>query len=117
MSRVGSTGISHQRMTYKPGTGFTLKYTQGKNAKKIQVDCSLPVFVSKHLFKELKLAIPCAGSPYGFLYGAGAKHEKGVRGWGFRLVDAFSPLFAQCDVDGYAIVVRAARVLCVCAHS
>lgn len=103
VSRVGSTGISHQRMTYgalarlfgallgvcltlcrgaDAAEGFTLKYTQGKTAKKIKVLCTLPVFVVKHLMKELKLAVPCAGSPYGFLYGAGAKHEK------------------NCDVDG-----------------
>merc|ERR1712000_156915 len=77
ISRVGSTGISHQRMSYKPSTGtFSMKYTQGKSQKKIQERCSLSVFVAKHLSKELKLSIPCAGS----------KFEKGT------------------DVDGYAIV-------------
>jgi hypothetical protein len=79
LSRVGSTGISHQRISYDPSEGvFTLKYSQGKAQKKIREKCSLSVFMTKHLSKELKLAIACAGSPYGFLYGKQATFEKGT---------------------------------------
>ena len=85
-SRVGATGISHQRITYKPKTGFYLKYTKNKQVKKIRARVSLPVFVAKHIGGELRLKIPCAGSPYGFLYGAGAKHERNT------------------DIDGYEII-------------
>ena len=87
ISRVGSTGISHQRMNYDPTDGtFSLKFSQGKTQKKIKEKCSLSVFIVKHLSKELKLAIACAGSPFGFLSGKQATFEKGT------------------DVDGYAVV-------------
>ncbi len=79
ISRVGTTGISHQRVNYDPVEGtFSLKYSQGKTQKKIKEKCTLSNFVVKHLSKELKLAIACAGSPYGFLYGKQATFEKGT---------------------------------------
>lgn len=107
ISRVGSTGISHQRMNFNPASGtFSMKYTQGKSQKKIQERCSLSVFVSKHLSKELKLSIPCAGSPFGFLYGAGAKYEKVISFQFFlSFVSSSFSLFQGMDVDGVSSIV------------
>lgn len=73
ISKVTSKGINHQRFTYKPGKGFTLKSSKGtgktKKSHNIEASCSLEEFVRKHLSKELGLQLPCPGSPFGFLLG------------------------------------------------
>jgi hypothetical protein len=55
VSRVGSTGISHQRMNYNAATGeFSFKFTQGKTTKKIEKKCTLSQV--KAVFSKVSVA-------------------------------------------------------------
>lgn len=84
VSRVGSSGISHQRFQFNSALGtFTFKFSKGRTVSKICEKCSLSTFVLKHLAKELKLKYPCPGDPFGFLYGASAKLDKKVEPDGY----------------------------------
>lgn len=115
ISKMGSSGINHQRITYQPGAGYTLKVrgtapVRGaapllaahppapqavksstsktkKPPKVVQANCSLPEFIDKHASPLLSLKAACPGSQFEFLRGARPVHEKGTTAGGYVVQD------------------------------
>jgi serine/threonine protein kinase len=87
VSRVGSTGISHQLIRFNSALGiFTFRFRQGNTTRKIEQACSLSTFVTKFLSQELALIFPCPGSRFACLRSA-PKLKRGEDMNGYSLCD------------------------------